>query len=114
MSFYCATRMDRTLIQLVEQLQIEVESLCIRGIQAVSGEQINWFTNTRQSFEEMGAEFLASKISDLLNKIDNNAAAAPGSLLDLLTSVRVFERVVTLRCAEAALTWYINPQRDIE
>ena len=90
-------------MQLIVRLQKEIEAICIRGIRAISSEQLNWLRNTRDRVREMGAEFLSEKISSLLVSIDSDDRAASAKLLDLLTTVRVFERTLTLKVAAAKL-----------
>lgn len=53
--------------------------------------------NTQHSLSEMGAEFLATCINKFLEACEFNPESAPGCLFDLLTTVRVFERTLTLR-----------------
>ena len=68
--------MDDALMQLVTQLQQEVESLCVRGVRAASSEQLSWFKHAHDRMAEMGAQYLAGKISNLLEAVEKNLIAA--------------------------------------
>jgi hypothetical protein len=94
-------------MQLIVQLQKEIEALCIRGIRAITSEQLNWLRNSRDRLRELGAEFLAEKISRLLSSIDSDEKNAPSRLLDLLTTVRVFERTLTLKITADKLSTFL-------
>jgi len=94
---------DDSLISLVAQLRNETETLGVRGVRVASSEQVNWFRHTRDRLTEMGAEFLAQKLSRLIDSIDADDSLGAGRLLDLLTTIRVFDRVLTLQTAESAL-----------
>ena len=86
------------------QLQNEVESFCVRGVRAISAEQLNWMKNARSKLEESGAQHLSEKIAALLTAIDQNDTQSAARLLDLLVNVRVFERVLTLKLAGEKLS----------
>ena len=77
--------------------------LGMRGLRAVSIEQLNWLKHTRDSLREMGAEYLARKMTELMDAIDRNDSTSAARFLDLLTSIRVFDRVLTLESSEHAL-----------
>ena len=94
---------DQRLLDLLLRLQRETELLCVRGVRALSTEQHNWFDNASDQLGEMGAEFLSQKITAFLQAVDADDRLASGRLLDLLTTIRIFERVLTLRNAETVL-----------
>lgn len=91
------------IIELITRLQAELEGLCIRGLRAISTEQLNWLKASRDSLMAMGAEHLAGKITALLEQIEVDSDESSRRLLDLLTTVRVFERTATLREASVSL-----------
>lgn len=94
---------DDGLISIVTQLQVEVETLGIRGVSAASSEQLNWFRHTRNRVSEMGAEFLSQKMTPLIDCMEGGGTDGATRLLDLLTTIRVFDRVLTLQTAEERL-----------
>ena len=94
---------DDALISLIQQLQVEVETLGVRGVNVASAEQINWFRHTRDRVAEMGAEHLAQKMSSLIESMEGHGKSGSARLLDLLTTIRVFDRVLTLQIAETSL-----------
>ena len=94
---------DDAIISIIQQLKTETETLGIRGISVPSEEQLRWFRHTRDRTAETGAGFLASKLTQLIDSLERGDKDAAGRLLDLLTSIRVFDRVLTLQTAETAL-----------
>ena len=95
---------DDALIALIQQLQDEVETLGVRGVNVASAEQTNWFRHTRDRVAEMGAEHLAQKMSPLIDSMEGQGNAGSARLLHLLTTIRVFDRVLTLQIAENSLS----------
>jgi hypothetical protein len=91
------------IVQTVERLQGVLEDLASRGLRSAGGEQLGALEMLREEFERIGAGHLANRVAVLSSAIragDRNAAAA---LLRAQASVRVFERVLTLETAAAAL-----------
>ena len=80
---------NEALISTVSQLQAEVETLGLRGLRAASTEQLQWLRHTRDTLSEMGAEFLAAKMTQLLASMEQTQSDAAARLLDLLTTIRV-------------------------
>lgn len=95
---------DEALISLITQLRTESEALGVRGVSLASVEQINWFRHTRDRLAESGAQFVAEKLTRLIDSMESTSSAGAGRLLDLLTTLRVFDRILTLQTAEACLT----------
>ena len=57
----------------------------------------------REEFQRIGAEHLAGQIGALIAAIQNDDRAAAAALLRAQTSLRLFERVLTLEVAAAQL-----------
>ena len=105
---------NEALISTISQLQAEVETLGLRGLRAASAEQLQWLRHTRDSLSEMGAEFLAAKMTQLLASMEQTQSDAAARLLDLLTTIRVFDRVLTMQTVESILSPLCdeNDERD--
>lgn len=107
------TATHQELLNLVNRLQQETETLCVRGVRAASEEQVTWMRNAHSQLSGLGASFLGTKIELLIQDMDHGRPTAPSRLLDLLASVRIFERVLTLREAKSRLKYFIQSQEDL-
>ena len=90
------TRMDKTLGNLIDDLRTEIEGIAVRGIRTITDEQCRWLKAIQKQIAETGAHFLADKIQSLIDAIDADELAAKRAY-DLLTTLKVFERVLTLK-----------------
>lgn len=88
---------------LFQRLQSELEGICIRGVQSVSAEEIRWLDDTQDRLAAAGAGYLASVVQRFVESLQNAPRQSPARLLELLTVVRVFERVETLDAAHSVL-----------
>jgi hypothetical protein len=91
------------LIELIQRVSSEVEILCVRGVRHVDQARAQWLASTRDSFAAMGAEYLAGKMNRLIEAFENHSINGPAALLDLMTTLRVSERRLTLQLAETQL-----------
>ena len=57
----------------------------------------------REEFERIGAAHLATRIATLVEAIEKDDRAAASALLRAQTSLRVFERLLTLQVAAGAV-----------
>ena len=91
------------LLSTVLQVHREIEAVGLRGVAVISAEQLNWLRNTLTAIEEMGAEFLATRLRQFLESSEQRDKQAGARLLELLTTLRVFERALTLEAAQIQL-----------
>ena len=84
-------------------MQTELESICVRGVHSIGSEELRWLDDTRKRLQEAGAGFLASVLQRFVEAAREDRQSAARVLLELLTVVRVFERVETLDAA--ILVW---------
>jgi hypothetical protein len=89
---------------IVQRLHQEIESLVVRGLRAATSENIQWLRHAHETLDALGAEFLAGLISKLLYEIEQDDPQSAASLLRLQTSVRLFDRVLTIETARFHLT----------
>jgi hypothetical protein len=91
------------IMQTVEHLQQVLENLIVRGLRSAGSQERSTLQALRDEFDRIGAHHLASRIGTLSGALQNDDRSAAAALLKTQASVRVFERVLTLQCAEAAL-----------
>ena len=94
--------MVESLIELIQNITREVESIGARGIRTVSPEQLRWLKSTKNQLVEMGAQVLADRIEQLIDAIESDQKPA-AKLYQLLTTTKVFERVLTLKDSRETL-----------
>ncbi|MEM7560200.1 MAG: hypothetical protein AAF394_13860 [Planctomycetota bacterium] len=95
--------MEESLHSLVQDLQKEMENIAARGIRAIEAEQLRWLKSNAGQLAAMGAQHLADRITRLTEAMEADHKA-PARLYELLTTLKVFERVLTLETAQAQLT----------
>lgn len=91
------------LSRVLARLQQEVEAIGTRGLRAVSNEQLAWLRHTSESIGAMGAEFMSSRIRSFLEAQQAGRDDSARCFLELLTTLRVFERVLTLEVIQEQL-----------
>ncbi|QDT48949.1 hypothetical protein [Symmachiella dynata] len=94
---------NNAILSTVLQVHREVEAAGFRGIAVISAEQLNWLRNTLTAIEEMGAEFLAQRLRRFIESAEQQDKHAGARLLELLTTLRLFERALTLEAAQFQL-----------
>lgn len=94
----------------IDRLRTEFEALAVRGIRAAGPENVALLKAAREEFERIGAEHLAGRIGDVVNALEQADRGAAAALLRAQTSLRLFDRVLTLDVAEMSLTALLNEQ----
>lgn len=91
------------IVQTIERLQDEFEDLAVRGLRACGPEHLTPLQAIREEFERIGASHVAGRIAALTDAIRNDDRGAAAALLGAQATLRVFERILTLESAGAAL-----------
>jgi hypothetical protein len=91
------------IVQTIEVLQNQLDDLLVRGLRAVEPAAQARLRGMRDEFRLIGAEHMASRLEQLGDALENDDAAAARALLEAQTSLRLFERVLSLRVAGATL-----------
>ncbi len=99
--------MVESLIELIQDITKEVESIGARGIRTISPEQLRWLKATQKQLAEMGAQYLADSIDALVVAIESDEQPA-SKLYQLLTTTKVFTRVLTLKDSHEKLGQMIS------
>lgn len=89
---------------LVERLNELLDALAVRGLRAAGSDERARLASHRDALIEIGAEHLAEALAQLLGELEAGRREAARTLLRARASVRVFERLLSLRvvCAELA------------
>jgi len=84
----------------LQRLRALLEMFIVRGLRACGPEQLVQLKAYTEQFEQAGAGHVASVLAELHDKIDQDDRGSARALLKAQTSVRLLERMLTLRVVE--------------
>ena len=85
----------------IERLRALLETLVVRGLRACGADELAHLRSYTEHLEQAGAGHVAAVLSELHTKIESGDRAAARTLLMAQTSVRLLERLLTLRVVGA-------------
>lgn len=91
------------IVQTVERLDREFTELVMQGLRAVGPKHLASLAALRDEFSRIGAAHLAERIGTLVTAIKADDRGSAEALLRAQTSLRVFERLLTLQTQRATL-----------
>jgi hypothetical protein len=97
-----SSEVDEVVFTL-EQLRRELEDLGARGLRAVGPQRLSKLRVILEELDRIGAAHVAGQLATLVKAIENDDRDAAAALLRAQTSLRLFERVLTLETAAAQL-----------
>jgi hypothetical protein len=92
------------IVQTIGFLQREFEELAIRGLRTCGPEHLTSLTHVCDEFSSIGASHLSGRIRELIRAIESDDRTAAEALLRAQSTLRTFERVLTLEFAEQVMT----------
>ena len=98
----------------LRRLQAEMEDLSVGGLRAVGPERAPALLGLSSELERVGAAHVAERLRVLAESMRDGESSAAGALLRAQASLRVFERVLTLRWVEGSLDVPSEPEEDDE
>jgi hypothetical protein len=87
----------------LDRLHAAMDDLVVRGVRAAGAQELARLTALRDEFRTAGAEHLAEKLSTLVAAVQSGAHSAAAALMRAVTTFRLFDRMLTLEVARAAL-----------
>jgi len=99
-------------LDLVIGLNALLDHLCIRGLRALGNDDFNRLQAQCSSLRDIGAEELASNLTELLDHLRNAHRDAATALLRTRASIRVFERLLSLRMVCQSLESSLDPETE--
>jgi hypothetical protein len=87
----------------LDRLHSATDDLVVRGVRAAGAQDLARLDALRDEFRSAGAEHVAGRLSTLIDAIRADDRAAAPALLRAMTVVRLFDRMLTLEVAAAAL-----------
>jgi hypothetical protein len=100
------------IVFTLEQLRRELEDLGARGLRAVGPQRLAKLRVIREELTRIGAAHVAGQLATLVQAIENDDRGAAAALLRAQTSLRLFERVLTLETAAAQLQAIASEQNE--
>jgi hypothetical protein len=95
--------MENEILQAVDRLAGVLADLVVRGLRSSGPAQLAPLEALREEFERVGAAHLAGRIAELLDAIRRDDRGAAAALLRAQTSLRLFERILSLEHAAELL-----------
>jgi hypothetical protein len=86
----------------VERLRTLLENLVVRGLRACGPDELTQIQSHARHLEQAGAGHVAAVLSELQGQIEKDDRASAETLLKAQTSVRLLERLLTLRVVAGA------------
>ena len=90
---------NEEIAHAIARLQAEFEDLAVRGLRTSGTRHLAPLRAIREEFERIGAAHLAERIAGVITGIEADETTAASSLLQAQTSLRLFERVLSLEAA---------------
>ncbi len=88
---------------MIETLRGELDDLALRGLRTAGPDDLRTLDSIREECARIGAAHLAERTTALVDAIRGSDASAGASLMRAQTSLRVFERIMTLDTVADAL-----------
>jgi hypothetical protein len=96
------TEIDELRIS-IERLRSMLEGLIVRGLRACGRDELVQLQACSEDLERSGAGHVAGILNELRRQIESNDRAAARTLLRAQTSVRLLERLLTLRVVSGTM-----------
>lgn len=87
----------------LDRLHAAFDDLIVRGLRSAGPQELARLTALGEELRRAGAEHLAGRLAELADRIRADDRAAAPALLRAMTSARLFDRMLTLEYAGAAL-----------
>lgn len=87
----------------LDRLHAAFDDLIVRGLRSAGPQELARLTALGDEFCRAGAGHIAGRLGELADRIRADDRAAAPALLRAITSARLFDRMLTLEVASAAL-----------
>ena len=105
------------ILATLDHARVCLEELAVRGLRAAEPESIRRLRALRDELARIGADHLAARLGAVLDAVDDVAGTPAGPdaakrLLAAQTSLRLFERVLTVEAARRDLPALTAPREE--
>lgn len=87
----------------LDRLSAALEGLVVRGVRSAGAQDLARLSALRDELRASGAEHLSGRLTTLVDAVAAGDRGAAAELMRALTSLRLFERMLTLEVAGRAL-----------
>ncbi|MDB5345466.1 MAG: hypothetical protein JWP89_3843 [Schlesneria sp.] len=91
------------VVGTLDRLNSELQDLLVRGLRICGSEHLRPLRGIHNELDRIGATHLAGRLTKLISAIESDSREAAVDLLRTQASLRVFERVLTLKVAALKL-----------
>lgn len=88
----------------LDRLHAATDDLVVRGVRTAGANEVAKLTALRDEFRAAGAEHLAASLTALIEAVRDGRRDAAAALMRTVTTVRLFDRMLTLEVAQAVLS----------
>jgi hypothetical protein len=100
------------IARTVDRLESELDDLALRGLRAVGAARLGKLRLFVEEFQRVGAEHLAERLQTVCDCVERDDPAAAAALLRAQTSLRLFDRLLTVEVAAGMLGGYVRMKAD--
>lgn len=98
----------------LDRLHAALDDLIVRGLRAAGAQDLARLAALRDEFRLAGAGHIADRLAELIDLVRADDRAAAGALMRAMTSIRLFDRMLTLEVAGASLASALGGGDDEE
>jgi precorrin isomerase len=98
----------------LDRLHAATDDLVVRGVRAAGSKEVARLTALRDEFRTAGAGHVAEALTVLIDAVAAGDRTAAPALLRTVTTVRLFDRMLTLEVAGAMLSQPTQPPAEDE
>lgn len=99
-------------VTTLSDVQALLDDLVVSGLRSAAPATLARLRSHAQEFGQIGAEHLSQQVGQLVTAIDGDQRAAAERMVQLQTSLRLFERVLSLEAASASLRYLVESHAD--
>jgi hypothetical protein len=88
----------------LDRLHAATQDLVVRGVRAAGAKEIARLSALRDEFRTAGAGHIAESLGALVEAVKSGDRTAAAALMKTVTTVRLFDRMLTLEVATAMLS----------
>lgn len=88
----------------LDRLHAAMDDLAVRGLRSAGPQDLARLAALRDEFRGAGAGHIAERLDAAIEAVRADDRGSAAALLRAMTAVRLFDRMLTLEVAEAALT----------
>ena len=100
------------VLETLERIVHEFEDLAVGGLRALGPERVTSLRAMAAEFSRIGVLHISDRLQQLADAIDEGDRSAAEKLMRAQSSVRMFERMLTLETATVALAKIARDESD--